>query len=1144
MRQTLFRLYRSLLIAGVVAAATSHACAQLATLDKGHQLLVDRGLQIWGLDTNSTDPFNYNNLSAANFNAVMWSFNQSNPALLSPGQKWGKWVDHTGSPATALSGAENALYSDLVAIQVGDEQQTDMENPNGATKAWFDAAHSANLYTDKLLYVNSAFVGNISAYANFIGSANPDAISFDSYPFGATGVTPYNWLGKAQQFRRLALGSYIGATGTAARPYGLYLQTYHGGDGARDPSELEMSWQQFTAWTLGYTFVDAFTTGGGNTSLFNSGDQNSPTQPAYNQFAGLAARSKLYGPALTRLISYGYGPDIVLGKDASGATNPVPIDWPVFDKSHAPPSQQYLTAVSAQNVNGTVNGGNPGDVYVGYFNPLSTSYGDPAGTAYFMVTNALGAYLQDPTLTQTNASQVVTMDFDFGTNKINSLQTLNTFTGQAGVIPLEYVSGTKYRLRDFIAGGDGHLFKYNDGTPFVGLQSGTKYYWDSDANAANNNVNTGAGLGGSGNWTTSASNWYDGSANAPWIEKSDVIFAGTAGNVSTGFGRSANSLTFKTTGYTLASGGQLTMTGSYITTDAGVTATINAGLQGSAGLVKTGPGTLVLNGGSSITGGTSIFDGVLVINHDTDLGAVPDLAAITGRDITLSGGTLRLNASITISNRRFMFGPGGGTIDTQSFPNSTFGFSHENHGPGDLTKLGTGTWYAQGNGNPNTLWTGRLIIKEGTWKIDNVSGLPYEIPAADGVKPDQVIFDGGTLTRGSSTVNITNVRRGITVAAGGGTISGGITWAGPVTSSVPNAVLNLNGVTLKSSAAPSTFQGTVNVGAGGLELNGGTAMGDLASIVVPPNTFPPLIVTISGGTETIGSLSGGGTSGGNLVLNSSLITGNNNSSTTFAGAISGSGGLTKVGTGTFTVTNDNNYSGGTTINGGTLLVNNPPSTTGTGHSGTGSGTIVVNSGGTLGGTGNHNGNVTINSGGLANGPAKIFGGVLVNSGGTLAGNITMASGTFNAGVLSVASGGHVAPGASIGTINAESLILSSGSILDYELDTVSGVDKSDLINVTATGASSLQINGGTINLTNLGNMTVGTYTLIDYTFSSFSGSINNLSLGTVPAGFSYSLNNNTTNRSIDLIVSVPEPATWVLCAMAAAVLFFRARRSG
>ena len=53
-------------------------------------------------------------------------------------------------------------------------------------------------------------------------------------------------------------------------------------------------------------------------------------------------------------------------------------------------------------------------------------------------------------------------------------------------------------------------------------------------------------------------------------------------------------------------------------------------------------------------------------------------------------------------------------------------------------------------------------------------------------------------------------------------------------------------------------------------------------------------------SETIGSLSrGGGSSGGNVTLGNSVLTvGANNTSTSFGGIISGSGGLTKTGSGT------------------------------------------------------------------------------------------------------------------------------------------------------------------------------------------------------------------------------------------------------
>ncbi len=158
MRHTALQLRNAVMAVSVFAALPPFACAQIAALDKGHQLLVNSGLQIWGLNTDKTYPFNYSSMTAANMNAVIWSHGQSNPSVLSSGQKWGKWVEYLGSPSTALDSTENAHYADLVAIQVGDEQQSDVENPNGATKAWFDAAHNGNFFTDKLLYVNSTFV--------------------------------------------------------------------------------------------------------------------------------------------------------------------------------------------------------------------------------------------------------------------------------------------------------------------------------------------------------------------------------------------------------------------------------------------------------------------------------------------------------------------------------------------------------------------------------------------------------------------------------------------------------------------------------------------------------------------------------------------------------------------------------------------------------------------------------------------------------------------------------------------------------------------------------------------------------------------------------------------------------------------------
>jgi autotransporter-associated beta strand protein len=97
--------------------------------------------------------------------------------------------------------------------------------------------------------------------------------------------------------------------------------------------------------------------------------------------------------------------------------------------------------------------------------------------------------------------------------------------------------------------------------------------------------------------------------------------------------------------------------------------------------------------------------------------------------------------------------------------------------------------------------------------------------------------------------------------------------------------------------------------------------------------------------------------------------GSNNLSTIFSGLIQdgglsgGAGGsLTKVGSGMLVLTNANLYTGGTTIEGGKLVVNNRTG------SGTGTGLVQVN-GGTLGGKGTIAGPVILGTG---SGPGAVL----------------------------------------------------------------------------------------------------------------------------------------------------------------------------
>jgi autotransporter-associated beta strand protein len=125
-------------------------------------------------------------------------------------------------------------------------------------------------------------------------------------------------------------------------------------------------------------------------------------------------------------------------------------------------------------------------------------------------------------------------------------------------------------------------------------------------------------------------------------------------------------------------------------------------------------------------------------------------------------------------------------------------------------------------------------------------------------------------------------------------------------------------------------------------------------------------------------------------------------------------GLSKTGSGTWTLKGDNTYTGGTTVAEGTLLINN------TAGSGTGTGAVIVN-GGTLGGTG------TIGN---------------------------------TSGLVSVNAGATLAPGVGIGTLATNSIAFSDAtSRFNPEIE-LSPTLSADLLNVTG----SLTLTGSTLDL--------------------------------------------------------------------------------
>jgi autotransporter-associated beta strand protein len=187
-----------------------------------------------------------------------------------------------------------------------------------------------------------------------------------------------------------------------------------------------------------------------------------------------------------------------------------------------------------------------------------------------------------------------------------------------------------------------------------------------------------------------------------------------------------------------------------------------------------------------------------------------------------------------------------------------------------------------------------------------------------------------------------------------------------------STIVNNGGAVFGGHGARCTFHHFAGANAATLIANGGAGPGSGATILFAGQSdggtarvevFGNGNVDISRDPTpdiTIGSLEGNGL----VFLGANMLTvGSNNLNTNFAGTISDDGGVHqgsggafgKTGTGTLTLTNGNTYTGGTTLEDGSLFANNSSG------SGTGMGAVQANAG-TLGGTGTIASPVTIGTG--------------------------------------------------------------------------------------------------------------------------------------------------------------------------------------
>ncbi len=444
-------------------------------LDRGHKLLIENGLQIQALMfAEPTQSFDLSRWAQSNFTTVNAWHNDITPYLgTAPGIPWGRWV-----LPSMLTPGEAAYVPNLVSLQYRDEQ--DLTDPALVLDAAQNLQQMRSLYPNAMSCTNQWGTALTSAQlGNYMAAAQPDMVSFDLYPFedysadnyAVKGGSPTLQYSTMQKYRTAALAGNDG-TGNHPIPYGQYNQTYRRTI-THIPSESEMRLQHFTSWAFGYKFLCAFVYTDPNhdpeaplpSALFDGlGDQN-PT-PAFSYLAETNRQSRNLGRALVRLLSTDVRMKMGQYKNIFTFNNPLPSGISAWNSSCDP----YITSISATNL-GTLNNGLRGDVVIGYFKALDEDFDGPSwqNQTYFMVTNGLC----DPNGSAAQTRQRITLNFDFGSSGITSLQRLSRTTGQVEVVELTPLGGSSYRLELVLDGGTGDLFKFNTGAPFVGEDAGT-----------------------------------------------------------------------------------------------------------------------------------------------------------------------------------------------------------------------------------------------------------------------------------------------------------------------------------------------------------------------------------------------------------------------------------------------------------------------------------------------------------------------------------------------------------------------------------------------------------------------------------------------------------------------------------------------